>query len=407
MIENASDKYIANIIMCVLICILNISFNSAYGSYFFIISIIYLSYLSYRFKLKDVFHIPVLLKVIVGISIAFYGILFIESLVLQDNNSVRTSLELVKYILPLFLIGIIGFFEDVSLGAKWGILISSFLNSVVAILQHEGLQIGYVGYIHFLPRVSGFFEHPNTLASVIAVTVPFIIYFMAKSKNRYYKVLYLGLVGINIYSLYLTGSRGGIVSTFLSIFVMGIGIMIRRRKEINRKVVFLLVCLMLIFGGIFGWMIHQNNIDRTFGERTIMREASIEMWKDHKVLGVGLARWHEQYYSERYHPKEGKETGLMMPHNMPLYFLSCAGIIGVMGYILFSSTLFGVMYIVYRRRPQGLALPMMASYIAFLIEGLVDSTIINKQSAFVFFCLFGVFVNQEIMLGQSYQENRK
>lgn len=205
----------------------------------------------------------------------------------------------------------------------------------------------------------------------------------------------------------MTDSRGGEVSTFLGILFIGICVIVRYRKELNQKILFLILLFTLFLCGIFGEMIYHSNINRSFGERAIMREASIEMWKDHKVLGIGLARWHEQYYSEQYHPKEGRESGLMMPHNMPVYFLSCAGIIGGIEYILFSGSLFWIIYVVYKKRPQGLALPIMASYVAFLIEGLVDSTIINKQSAFVFFCLLGVFVNQEIMLGKNYQRNRK
>lgn len=399
MVEKFGCKCVANIIMCILICILNISFNAAYASYFFIISGVYILYLLYRFKMNVIIPVPSMFKVLVGAFIAFYGLLFFESLILQDENSIRTSFELMKYSLPVFIIGIIGFFKNTNLGIKYGILISSFFNSAVAILQQLGLSIGDV---RFLPRVSGFFEHPNTLASVIAVTTPFLIYFMSKSKNKYHKALYLGLAVLNIYSLYLTDSRGGAVSTFLGILFIGICIIVRYRKKLNQKILFLILLFTLILCGIFGEMVYHSNINRSFGERAIMREASIEMWQDHKVLGVGLARWHEQYYSEQYHPKEGGESGLMMPHNMPLYFLSCTGIIGAVAYILFSSTLFGVMYIVYRRRPQGLALPIMAAYVAFLAKGLVDSTIINKQVAFVYFCLFGCFVSQEIVLAQEY-----
>lgn len=187
MVEKIGYKYLANIIMCILICILNISFNAAYASYFFIVSGVYILYLLYRFKLRVIVSIPRMFKVLVGVFIAFYGLLFFESLVLQDKNSIRTSFELMKYSLPVFIIGIIGFFKNTGLGIKWGILISSFFNSTVAVLQQLGVSIGD---IRFLPRVSGFFEHPNTLASVIAVTTPFLIYFMSKSKNNYHKVLY-------------------------------------------------------------------------------------------------------------------------------------------------------------------------------------------------------------------------
>lgn len=398
------NKYIANIIICVLICILNISFNAAYGSYFFIIGCGYVLYLLYKHKRNFIHQIPFMFKILVYMFIIFYGLLFLESFLLRDRYSVLTSFELIKYSLPLFIIGFVGFIKTTSSGIKWGILISSFFNAIIAILQHLGVQIGN---LKLLPRVSSFFEHPNTLASAIAFIIPFLIYFMIKSSSRYNKLLYLCLLSLDTYCLYLTDSRGGMVSTFFGILTMIVCIMIKSKKKFNQKICLLVLIGGLTFIGIFGGMIYQSNSNRGFGERNIMREASIEMWKDHKILGVGLARWHEQYYSKQYHPKNGKETGLMMPHNMPLYFLSCAGIIGGIGYILFSCSLFWVIYAVYKKRPQGLALPIMASYVAFLVEGLVDSTIINKQSAFVFFCLLGIFVNQEIVLKQNYGRNRK
>lgn len=45
---------------------------------------------------------------------------------------------------------------------------------------------------------------------------------------------------------------------------------------------------------VFGINSYRDNASG--GERTIMLESSYRMWKDHKLSGIGMAHWKENYY---------------------------------------------------------------------------------------------------------------
>lgn len=100
----------------------------------------------------------------------------------------------------------------------------------------------------------------------------------------------------------------------------------------------------------FGYMQNHRNTDmaRLGGERIFMLSSSYEMWKDHKLSGIGVNSWETYYYSDRYHPEGAQEQHLTMPHNMFIYFLSTAGIIGGLGFIGYTIlTLIGLLRLPY------------------------------------------------------------
>ena len=131
---------------------------------------------------------------------------------------------------------------------------------------------------------------------------------------------------------------------------------------------------------------------RTGGERLLMWEASIKMWEDHKLAGVGIVNWEKAYYSETYHPEEGTETGLNMPHDIPLEILSTAGLIGAAGYAVFLLLSFGSLYksMKYATDPLFTAAAIAASFAIFL-QGLVDTAILNAIPGRIYFGLMGYY----------------
>lgn len=125
------------------------------------------------------------------------------------------------------------------------------------------------------------------------------------------------------------------------------------------------------------------------GERRIMIESSFQMWQDHKLTGIGMRNWGDYYYSEKYHPLEGKEQGHSMPHNMPIYFLSTNGIIGGIGYSAFMLLLFGMIVNLLRKDKSSIGVAMLFAYLAFAAESMIDATISNKNIIIPFYFLMG------------------
>lgn len=55
-------------------------------------------------------------------------------------------------------------------------------------------------------------------------------------------------------------------------------------------------------------MIHEERAGRekVRGERFMMIESSLRMWEDHKIAGIGLNWWKDNYYGE-YRPEKAVE----------------------------------------------------------------------------------------------------
>lgn len=241
-------------------------------------------------------------------------------------------------------------------------------------------------------RMQGFWGHPNSMGLFMAFIVP-VLFFMAVETQRIrVKCFYFLLLLISTICLGLSQSRGAVVSLLVGGVAGLLLLAFIERNRINAKWLTIGITSILIALAItFSFYINVSDT-RGAGERKLMWEASIEMWEDHKIVGIGMSRWKEHYYSPEYHPIGAGEKGLNMPHNMFLYFLSGAGIIGGASYVLFSLIIFVVVLQcgVASKEIWGV-LPVII-YTIFFTEGLVDSTISDKQVALPFFAFLGYFI---------------
>ena len=124
----------------------------------------------------------------------------------------------------------------------------------------------------------------------------------------------------------------------------------------------------------------------------MMLQASFDMWKDHPLSGVGLSHWKENYYGD-YRPAESREEGLKMPHNVFMYFLSTAGLLGGAGYILYVVCLgLGTYRAGIDSGDAALAVTLWTVLASFTIHGLVDMA--NPPGYFLYYGLFGLFLSE-------------
>ena len=126
-----------------------------------------------------------------------------------------------------------------------------------------------------------------------------------------------------------------------------------------------------------------------------MVKASYEMWRDHKLSGVGMASWKENYYGI-YHPLDANEgTDFGMPHNMIMNFLACGGIIGLTGYMIFVIGVGAGIVITSRRKSFLFSAAILAIHIAFFIHGMVDQTIICRYCSYLFYGAVGLYMTEQ------------
>lgn len=397
--ENTSRNcyyFATNLVAGLSIFILNVRFSAAYVSYFWIISFLYLIYCVWHGRINRNAIVRICrtdwtdLKILIAGIFIFYGLLLVSGLLLGDKSSMKTAVEWFLYVCPLFVFLFLSSSNNINKGIAVGMFLAIIANAVLG-----GLQLGGIVTENLRDpngaRIQGFFDHPNSLGSVLAWTIPFVGYFLCKSKTMPQKMFTLFILMLSLLCLFLTNSRGAAVSliTGLAGTALIYALVHRNQLGIRQKLAVVFLCLALAVGtgAALNSSVHNT---RDLGERQLMWSSSMQMWEDHKLLGVGIERWPENYYSERYHPAAGHEMGHYFPHNMPIYFLSGAGILGGIGYLCLVLSMF---YVLMKKviESDGItsAIPMMAAFIAFIMDGMIDATLTNKTVGIPFYALLG------------------
>lgn len=377
-----------NAITALLWCLVCIRFSAAYFSYFIIVAGISIMYMYYSKRKEINIHEASLypeLKYVLWGCLCFYGSIILDSIILQDIQSLSRSLEYASLTIPFFVFYVLRTSYDIDKGTKMGLLVSCSIIFTLGIYQW---------YQEPNVRIMSTFANPNHLATMVAIATPIIAYFFKNSFNYIERIGLAFLGGLGFFCMYLTKSRGGLVALVLGI-CFSMFIMLIMSKHLKKKHIMTIIAgiaLVLVIGG--GAFYHlqedRNGINKYGGERLQMLEASYQMWNDHKLLGVGIDRWGENYYDVKYHPENAIEQGHTMPHNMPIYFFSASGILGGMGYLLFHGILFVILLRSFPvAKDKWLMMALLSIFIAFFIQGLVDTTIINKIPARIYFGLLG------------------
>lgn len=96
------------------------------------------------------------------------------------------------------------------------IIILTTIMAVHGILQFNNGGIGWTGqtFAHKSTRIRyiGIFSDPNDLALVFIFAVPLILYFLSQKEGMLYRIINLCLLAIVLYGIFLTQSRGAMVS---------------------------------------------------------------------------------------------------------------------------------------------------------------------------------------------------
>lgn len=323
----------------------------------------------------------------------FFGLLIISSLLLGDRDCINKSIDYIYWSIPFWLLMYL-----CSDRADYKVIRGAMSISVILI----GSYALYSFYL--LPlgsRISGLYGNPNHFATILLLNLPFSILFLAdrvitKSEGikEPQKIILLTSCVLGISSLILSGSRGGI----LGIIIGGISLLLVRYFCIKKLRAGILksffIGVTIVFCGFWGIWSHTGaGAVRSYDmERIYLLESSYNMWEDHKILGVGLDNWRENY-ANKYIMDEAREKHLDMPHNVIAFFFSTTGILGGMGFIIFNIGI-GIFLIKWMRiQPDNIFLQAMFwALVAINIHGLVDVGITMKSAMRLFCGLLGITV---------------
>jgi len=189
-----------------------------------------------------------------------------------------------------FLKAIIFFFAivlTVDNKRRLGIFFSAFLScQMIRVLEPLGLHLtqGYwgdeahMGGGQFLNRLSGApvdVINPNGLAFIIIILLPFLHFFLGRSKKKSLLAVYLITLPFLMYALFLTGSRSGVIG--IAIVLLALLVTAKRRFT-------MVLVTILITTGI--WMqLDLNQRDRF--DSLINKEASNAATAAGRIHGLG------------------------------------------------------------------------------------------------------------------------
>jgi hypothetical protein len=223
-------------------------------------------------------------------------------------------------------------------------------------------------------RWRGTLGDPNELSIMVGAMIPFLFAINATLKKKWFLLFMLPMLGVALWCVVLTGSRGGQL-VILTIF----GVYFVRRYGIKGVVVGAVLALpVLLLGGREG-----EEADASSAERAQLLYMGMDMLKSSPVTGVGTGQFVEHSYN------------YLTAHNAYLLVASEAGIVGGMLWMLLVYTSVKIPLQIARQPPalmdqrlQPFAVALATSFAGILI-GIFFLSFAYKNMLFIYFGLSG------------------
>jgi O-antigen ligase len=266
-----------------------------------------------------------------------------------------------------------------------GFLLAASLTAVAAIAQ---VIFGLGGTeAEGVRRAQAWYPQPNHLALMLGRALPFLVSGALVSSRRGLWVA-VGLVGVALLLTFSTGGwLGGGVAVVVVVFVLGwrrLGLRIAGLGAAGLVVVFALAAAGLLPERL-------NPLRQTGGFRLDLWLSSLEMVRDHPLLGVGPDNF--GYLYQQVYLREGAaaEPNLSHPHNWLLHFWLELGLPGLLAFAWLLLTFWrNVRVALHDSEQRWLAAGALGSMADLLVHGAIDNSYFLVDLAFVFWMTLAV-----------------
>ena len=296
----------------------------------------------------------------------------------------RVELQLLLACLILFFLAVQVFrtLEEWR-GFIWFGMGLGFVVSVFGILQHLTFngKLYWFREMHFGGVPFGPFANRNHFAGFAELILPLALVPLMLGRVRRERWAVVGLFAVlPIAALFLSASRGGIVSFGVQLFLLAL-LMLCRRATLGQQLlaggVVLLVALLLVswlgVGQILSRFSSLQSLETTEAKRAAMRKGTWHIFLDHPIAGTGLGTLQIVYpaYETLYDGKIVNHT-----HNDYLEALAETGLLGGLCCAWFLIVLLSQSMLRWRQFGQSFAGALQLSggiaCAGFLVHALVD-----------------------------------
>lgn len=186
---------------------------------------------------------------------------------------------------------------------------------------------------------SYFYANASELGLGLCIAYPISYYLFRATGNKWLKLLFLGLTGVFIYSIVVTGSRGAFVG-----FVATLIYILYKEKKL---IVGLVVAAFLAAPATF--LVSDQYVQRikSIGEykQDVSVEIRFQVWRaalsmvaDHPLFGVGTGNFATAYGS--IYRAAGDLSSYTSPHNIFVQVFAELGLFGITIYLTFIAAIF-------------------------------------------------------------------
>jgi Lipid A core - O-antigen ligase and related enzymes len=361
-------------------------------------------------------------------AVIILGSILIYKVIKQKNNTFLLSYNNSETYLVLFIVwGALSFLWSVS---KTGTIIESiqilcfalifhFIRNmdndtqfrVVRIAEITGTFISLLGIFQYLfiqpSRIFGTFPWPNPFGIYIAML---FIMLWSYNINVMSKKIYWIMSVIYLTTLFLSGSRGSMLCTLISLPLIFI---YSKKDKIKKRLIDTSICIALsavsiVFlmeivpytqkigtglRGLLGSLIRKGDFaSSAVGGRLEFWKVALKLWVKKPVSGYGLGSYYTAYYTQ--YVNNGWYS--RFAHN---HYLQVGSELGIIGLILFLCFFIFCLFSILKRFKNKNYPPYLpgvfASCLAFVLHIGIDFSWNYPGATIIFFMLLGIAVGKE------------
>ncbi|MFC1674348.1 O-antigen ligase family protein [Candidatus Omnitrophota bacterium] len=308
--------------------------------------------------------------------------------------------KLLRYILLFFII--IQELRDanhtkrVFFSMALGVVFASFDGIWQVVTGHDFVR-GYEPIINLsLVRATASFKDANTFGIYLSAIAPLLFGMTLFYFKRRLRVLLVILSLLVLAAALLTYSRPTLLAIYVVLFYFAIA-------KKNKALIIFMVMITLLFpfllpGSIKKWAgeVEYNPVRFMCNDdRIATYRNSLKMIKTHPLIGVGANTYMKNYrnYKESPEYRNVVTSDYMYAHNNFLHMAAEIGLAGLAVFFWLLYQLFKQGVNIYRKLKDGyfkvLSLSLSACLIAFLINGLTESSLYYSRVALLFWYLAG------------------
>jgi len=278
----------------------------------------------------------------------------------------------------------------------FGIILISF-DEIWQVCTGSDFIRGYKTIVNIgLVRATASFKDANTLGIYSSAIAPLVLgltlyYFKYKRKILMSVISFIALIGI-----VLTYSRPTLLAVYIALFLLSI---VRKDKVLlGVLVIFTLISPFILPRSVKDWAMQVNYNPIRFicnDDRIAIYRNSFNMIKHHPIIGVGANTYMKNYkiYKESPEYRNIVTSDYAYAHNNFLHMAAEIGLIGLGIFIWLLYKLFRECVNIYKRLDDFflkiVSLTLSSCLLAFLINGLTESSLYSSRVAMIFWYLAG------------------